>query len=331
MKNFKLHLFALAALMLASVGHAQNFGYVNYGPGGTGGGSGDGETYFKVNTTSETMYIDDGTNPVSATAINNFCVGINACSGLTTGVRNTGVGNNALKLVANGSRMTAVGWNSLSNVSGTNSLNCNAVGNLSGGNLVHCRNSVINGVEAARFAHEVSNTFALGSFVLDASGGVHWNTLGIGYQALTAATYTRDVTAVGNQSGIGLVSGTNVLLLGSSTNGPGTTLHGFMNLGNTIFGNMISSTAHAITGGGAGTVGINVVTPTANLDISGTLNVTSLSTVASLAAGGLTVTGDSLLNNVSVTGAISTSYAGAASATLCVGISGEVYRGSPGC
>lgn len=300
-----------------------------------------GPDRFLVNDASATMYVGDGVNPVSATGTNNFCIGKNACYGLTNSTRNTAVGQDALLNLGTASRMTGMGWNVLKDVSSSSSLNCNAYGNLAAGSLVHCRNSNIDGVEAARFAHEVSNTFALGAFVLDASGGVHWNTVGIGYQTMTVATYTRDVTAVGNQAGIGLVSGTNVLLLGSGTNGPGTSLHNFMNLGNTIFADM-NGTGQASSGGGSAKVGINVVTPTSNLHVSGTLITTSGTTVATLAAGGLTVTGDTSATNVSATrvtvsgtstmlGTISTSLSGETSASLCVSPSGYVYRGTPNC
>lgn len=298
-------------------------------------------TGMVYNIVSGSLFIGSGVEPSATTGTFNTCQGINACYGLTTGVRNTAFGSGALSNIKVAGRHTAVGYSALRDISTTSDLNCTAIGNQASEANVYCRNSNIVGSEAGRFAREVSNSIAFGAFALDANNGVHWNAVSLGYNTLTNLTYGLNVIAIGAQSAASQISATNIILIGANTGTPSNPAYAnFLNIGNAIYGDLTGFGTNTV--GGSSKIGINQIIPTANLDVSGTIRSTSLTTAGSLATGGLTVTGNSSQTAVSMftlqvsssatfIGSISTSLAGATSASLCVLPSGAIYRGTPNC
>jgi hypothetical protein len=272
-------------------------------------------TWLKPATAVNSFFVGS-TGNTTASGGSNYGIGTGGLVSLTTGTFNYAIGHNALVSCTTCFRNVAIGENVLSQSDGSTGINSVAIGYRAGESAVSARNSVLIGSEAARFKTDVSNSFALGFQTANSAGTRLWNSVLIGNQVASNMTSGTNNIGIGHQVTLGTTSFNNIVV-GASAGLPNNTASYRLNIGQTMYGDL-AQTGTAILGG-AGSIGINQVTPTANLDVSGTLLTSGLATVATLATGAATITGE-----------ISTSFAGATSRTLCVGPTGAVYV-SPTC
>lgn len=186
-----------------------------------------------------------------ATGNDNVAIGYNANSGLSTGIDNTGVGSGVGGWTT-GSDNVAVGFNTGNTISGASR-----------------RNTL------------------LGSGIATGNGGVVTNTVAIGYNSIFSITNATDDVVIGTNSGLSLTSGSsntligynvaNTLTTGSNNIAIGTNADvqaatgGFqLNIGKALYGNIGSGA------GLANLLGVNVLSPTASLEVSGTISTTTL-------------------------------------------------------
>lgn len=186
-----------------------------------------------------------------ATGNDNVAIGYNANSGLSTGIDNTGVGSGVGGWTT-GSDNVAVGFNTGNTISG-----------------VSRRNTL------------------LGSGIATGNGGVVTNTVAIGFNSIFSITNATDDVIIGTNSGLNLTSGSsntligmnvaptltagsNNIVIGTSADVISGTAGFQLNIGKALYGNI---------GSGVGLVnlmGINVLSPTAAWEVSGTISTTLL-------------------------------------------------------
>ncbi len=170
------------------------------------------------------------------------------------GQLNTGLGVNALGYGAarynTGANLTAIGFQTASYNSGDR--------NTASGN--YAMQFKVGGADNAAFGYfagsGISNTAAYSQ-----------NSL-FGSSAGGALTTGSSNTILGYNSGAGITTGNSNIVIGANTSPYSNTGDSQLNIGNAIFGNL---------GGGTGLkskIGINVTSPTANLEVSGTISGT---------------------------------------------------------
>ena len=193
----------------------------------------------------------------NTTGSNNVAVGVSLKSN-TTGGSNTAVGGGVSNFNTIGSNNTAIGYNTLvSNVAGSGST---AVGK---GAMYYVNNSstafttydtavgalALNGTGPASSNTGIQNT-AIGYSALTRASSGGSNTA-LGYNALSLDTSGANNTALGNQvASTTLATGSGNILIGVGTAGvaggadtPLSTTSNFLNIGNTIEGNMANASA----------------------------------------------------------------------------------------
>ena len=196
---------------------------------------------------------------------NNISIGINSLYTNSTGTENTAVGDTSLNKNTTGDYNTAVGSNALlQNTVGDYNT---AVGrfslseNTTGGN-----NSAL-GQGALRYNETGSNNVALG---YEAGFGVSGNStisrsVIIGYRSGEALTTAENNIFVGYRSGDLTTTGDNNIIIGYDVDPSSATASNELNIGDTIYGDLSS-----------GYIGIGQQTPSAQLEVSGTISATSV-------------------------------------------------------
>jgi trimeric autotransporter adhesin len=221
-----------------------------------------GNTFFGylsggVNTGTYNVGFGYGASSSNTTGGFNTIMGANAGYSNTTGSNNAIYGNNALNLNSSTSQATAIGYGAMQN-------------NITPG---------------------INTNVAVGYQSLMGNGAGNANTA-IGYQAMNTNTGGLNNTATGNSALIGNTTGNSNTAIGSSagttvTVGNSNTLVGFQ--ADVVTGNLVNATAignnakvgasNALVLGGTGAnavnVGIGTTTPTAALDVNGSVAITS--------------------------------------------------------
>jgi hypothetical protein len=230
-------------------------------------GDGSGLTGMASTNLSETIAINDLSDASASAVINslflgagngavntgtyNTGVGIAALASNTTGGSNTGLGALALKSSSTGSQNTAVGVRALY-------LNTTGFGNTAVGMRALDQNTT-GGYNTAQ---------GVGALLSNQTGS---GNTGLGYSALGNVTTANSNTAVGYYAGYATSTGVYNLLMGYAVNAPTATSNYALNIGNSIFGDMTNAAAGV---GGASKIGINYVTPSVALEVSGTVSAT---------------------------------------------------------
>ncbi|MEM0543958.1 hypothetical protein WFZ85_15230 [Flavobacterium sp. j3] len=200
------------------------------------------------------------------TASFNTAVGDRALEANTTGASNTSVGNNSLFLNTLGNNNTAVGVQALrANTTGNDNT---ALGHRSlVANTTGISNVAIGTNSLATNTTSANNT-AVGFNSLNVSTAA--GNSAFGTRALVATSTGANNTAVGFDAGANITTGASNIMIGASTAAPAAAGSNQLNIGNTIFGTM----AGALTAGvnTTRTVGINVTSPEAALDVFSTDN-----------------------------------------------------------
>ena len=216
-----------------------------------------GQFYVCRNTTTgwETLTaggtvgaIDDLSDAASNIVSGSVYLGSGSGTSATSAIHNTAVGLGSMAQTTSGGSNIAVGFNALNanttgsnNLAvGSNALNTNTTGN---GNAAF-------GLQSINFNVSGTRNVGLGNFALQFSTG-------------------SSNTAVGYNAGGPLTAGDGNLFLGAQTTPFSTTGSNQLNIGNAIWGDLKDNSTPL-----AARIGINVTSPTANLEVSGTISAT---------------------------------------------------------
>jgi hypothetical protein len=185
----------------------------------------------------------------------NTAVGNSANTGLAANasVYNTAVGFEAFQ-TSKGNSNTAVGYQALKQVNLT-------LNNAGSNNTAVGRNAMTGG--ASGTDANFGNT-AIGSTTLFSITDAQYNTA-TGYQALYGLTTGDNNVAYGRQAGDALTTGSGNIAIGTSAQVPTATADNQLSIGNTIYGTGI--------GTGSANIGIGTTTPSAKLDVAGTVKI----------------------------------------------------------
>lgn len=191
-----------------------------------------------------------GFNAAVGTGVSNTSVGAFSGNRLTTAHDATLIGANAgAAITTGGNYSVAIGSNALSSVA-TAQFNT-ALGASALQSATSFENTAV-GYQAAISVTTGTDNSAFGAYALYG--------LGVGSNNL----------AVGEAAGLNLVSGTGNIAIGQGTNFFAATGSNQMNIGKSIWGNVGSGT------GNVNLIGINQSSPTASLEVSGTISTTAL-------------------------------------------------------
>ena len=206
---------------------------------------------------------------IQTTGNNNTAVGYYALYATTTGIRNTAIGNNSLDSNTTGSSNTAVGVDSLTaNTSaientavGWGALGSNTTGYYNtalGSYALYSSNTTQHNTGIGRYSlinNKGEANSSLGSSSLGSTTTGSYNTA-VGTEAGKANVNGSNNVFVGYQVGYGtLTSGSSNILIGTSSavTTPAAGTNNWLNIGNTIYGNLstgsIALGAAAVTGG----------------------------------------------------------------------------------
>jgi trimeric autotransporter adhesin len=185
----------------------------------------------------------------------NTAIGNSANTGLAANgsVYNTAVGFEAFQM-SKGNSNTAVGYQALKQVNLT-------LNNAGSNNTAVGRNAMTGGASGTDY--NFGNT-AIGSTTLFSITDAEYNTA-TGYQALYGLTTGDNNVAYGRQAGDALTTGSGNIAIGTSAQVPTATADNQLSIGNTIYGTGI--------GTGSANIGIGTSTPTAKLDVAGTVKI----------------------------------------------------------
>ncbi|MBA4155478.1 hypothetical protein [Flavobacterium sp.] len=195
--------------------------------------------------TPVTFIFNNGNTSFGANSLVNPTVNI----GLQLGVRNTAFGANTMPSLTSGNRNVGVGESVLfSNSTGS-------------------ENTAI-GVGALYSNTTGSSNVAIGRNALTTSS-IASNNTAVGFTALRNTTGT-DNTAIGINAGSTITTGSNNIMIGANTVAPVVTGSSQLNIGNTVFGNMTGALTAGVNT--TRTIGVNVLTPLAALDVTSSNN-----------------------------------------------------------
>lgn len=219
--------------------------------------SGTGNVGIGANTLTRTIAGNNntalGNNALNLNSTSyNTGIGSNALGGVGTGDANTAVGNSSSTSLKTGRMNTTVGHNSL--FSATTASANTAIGSYAGYNILSGTNNTAIGYDALSSNIKGNTNTALGNRALFKLKTT-WDNL------------SDNNTAVGNNSGMDLISGNNNIFLGADTRPANVSGSNQLNIGNSIYGVDLNK-----EGGVTARVGINVPIPhnSAVLELSST-------------------------------------------------------------
>ncbi|AMA60140.1 beta strand repeat-containing protein [Bradyrhizobium sp. CCGE-LA001] len=212
-------------------------------------------------------------NSASMSGSGNTAIGRYIMQNNTSGMRNAAVGRGALYQNTTGNDNVALGYASLfANQSGFYNT---AIGSGAAQSSVDSVYNVIVGSAAANFTDTISQSVLIGH---QAGYGVSGSTTGllnevmIGFKAGYSITTGGYNTFLGTQAGYNVTTGGNNIMIGSYAYAPTATSSNMLDIGNLIYGNGLVASSNG--GSGIGEVGINYVTPSVALEVSGTVSAT---------------------------------------------------------
>ena len=225
-----------------------------------------GQSALYSNTSgSDNIAIGLNTGLQNTTGYNNIAIGTSALYGNATGFNNTAVGAGSMSS-NRGYSNTAYGANSLKNqVGGVENV---AVGADAMYSVATGTGNVAMGSSALNAVTAVTNTTAIGYRSGLGSSSSYQNGTYLGAFTGYAVTTGGSNTLIGYNAGSGITTGANNLVIGASTSPLSNTGSNQLNIANAILGNYTNPLAAKI--------GINVTSPTANLEVSGTISATAL-------------------------------------------------------
>lgn len=212
-----------------------------------------------------------------ATGTNNTAVGASADANLTTGTQNTSLGMGAGNATTGGNN-TNLGFNTGNGASGASAQNT-FVGSQAGWNngvTGTVSNTTGIGFNAlSNLGSGVINNTAVGAAAGQLMTTGNSNTL-IGFNAGRIMTTGAGNTTLGSAAGSNLTTGGGNIIIGTLVNAISATVSSSLNIANAITGNIGSGT------GNANLIGINVTSPTAALEVSGTVAFDNIAAAAGL-------------------------------------------------
>lgn len=213
------------------------------------------------NTTSGNMNTSFGANSlVSSTGTRNVAIGTNVMPSNSTGTANVALGEQTMFSNTTGSENTVLGVGALfSNIAGNSNT---ALGrNALTANTASFNTAV--GDRALNGNIGGSENTAVGNNALFLNTAGIRNTA-LGVQALRATTANNN-TAIGYQAGNTITTGASNIMIGANTVAPVITGSNQLNIGNTLFGSMAGTLTSGVNT--TRTIGVNVLSPQAALDI----------------------------------------------------------------
>ena len=230
------------------------------------------------NNTINSIFFGTGSGFNATNASQSNFLGANAGTYAASANNSNFIGNNAGAYAVNANNSTFIGNSAGSNAENAN--NSTFIGNIAGTNATNANNSNFIGTGAGINATNANNSNFLGQ----AAGGTATNASQsnfLGYQTGYGAISASTSTLIGYQVGFApttdlsigpnnIIIGTNITLAPQRKNS--------INIGGIIFGTGSYSTTAGtpFTGSAGGKIGINVVEPTYNLHISGTVGFPNL-------------------------------------------------------
>ena len=258
-----------------------------------GPGSLSGATSAVTNTTA---FGQGALASASNSGNNNAAYGQDALNANTAGHHNTALGTLAMKLNTTGNYNTAVGYGSMASSNGTSNVSVGAntlatfqqgidntaVGTSALANAVSTSYNTILGAYTLNLLVKGSANTAIGHGAMQFENGSYNTGIGksvggngtvtattmLGYMAGNSLGTSTSNTLIGYTAGNNLTTGSNNLAIGASVNPLSATGSNQLAIGNAIWGDLGSGT------GNANKIGINVTSPTANLEVSGTISAT---------------------------------------------------------
>lgn len=192
----------------------------------------------------------------SGNGVNNIAIGNTALgSGVLSGARNIGIGMSAGSPMTTGNDNVFAGDATGASIStGSNNV---GIGSNVLSSIANASNSTVIGVNGFQGATGNGNT-------------------GLGYNVGAAVSGGTSNTIIGSNAGSTLTTGGNNILIGAGVQSISATVSSSLNIGNAIAGNIGSGT------GRANLIGINVTSPTAAFEVSGTVAFDNIAAAAGL-------------------------------------------------
>lgn len=198
----------------------------------------------------------------------NTAVGFQALISNTFGFSNVGVGAWALSMNQSGQQNVALGNLSLYNINGNNNT---AAGVNTQYAMTNGNNNTSAGFEALRNFLKGSNNLVAGAYAgYGTLNATISNSTLLGSRAGYALAGSTDNTFVGYNAGVGVTTGSSNTVIGAGASPFSNTGNFQLSIANAIWGDVGSRSGHA------NKIGINVSSPTAHLEVSGTISATAL-------------------------------------------------------
>jgi len=197
--------------------------------------------YDDISTSPFTYSFKLGIGALSAqtSELYSYAIGYEAMKTATGGVNgNFAIGYQALRDAHNdGVFNTAIGTNCLQTL--TTGDNNTAIGNLAGTSITTGSNNLYIGKDCGSNNQTGSNNLAYGNEALmGVASNSNSGNIGIGYRTGKAITTGGNNIFIGYQVGDAVTTGGSNLLIGYNIDPPTATTSNYMNIGNTIFGNL---------------------------------------------------------------------------------------------
>ena len=220
--------------------------YVTMGGGGSGTINDLSDAYTDY-TTDNNMFIGSGAGAsIASGGTQNIFIGESSGALITTSDGNTAVGFETLDINTSGEYQAAFGNRTLTN------------------NTTGTKNAAF-GAAAMHYNTDGSNNVALGHLAGrgNSGGSSPENSAFIGYYSGLNITTGINNTLLGYNTGATLTTGGNNILIGASTNVPASSTSNYLNIGNTIYGDLSNDY-----------VGIGNSAPDVALDVTGDIEYT---------------------------------------------------------
>ena len=225
--------------------------------GGNNGYSIGGSRVLYASSTNFSLAIGDGALANQTSNLYNLAIGRDALTAASGGGSNIAIGDSALSSNITGGTNIAIGRSALLNA---NSVGTVAIGYFSGRHAVGAEKNVLIGEQsgegnvagslnvaigyrAFENAATTSNSVVIGAEAVQSDASAQLNNLvAIGYRAGYALTTGASSNIlIGYNAGNSITTGASNIVIGSNADTPNSTDSNFLNIGNTIYGNLSTS------------------------------------------------------------------------------------------